>query len=401
MKKICAYTCITGNYDNLHEVEVIDKNVDYICFTNNKKITSKTWKIIYIEDESLDNQRLSRKVKMLGHPIIDKNYDLSVWMDASVVFDKKISEFVNEYLKESPFAAFKHSFRNCIYKEAKECIRQKRDKKEIILKHIEFLKKEKYPEENGLCEMTVFIKRHNDKKVKETMQMWFDMLCKYSKRDQLSFMYCVWKTGMKIDLIDLMVWDNEWFHCLKHNYKKELDTCRIYFGNDLNFDPTLDIQPVYIRQNDLYKVKTKVLKETDTIEVELTDIPCIEYKNLNIEGIKPTKIEFFNTIKVKEKTIFYSDSGMLKLTGNFKENETLIITIELKKLNELEQYQLVESISIENINLSLEIAKLKEKESLLTKENINLKQEISNILNSKSWKITKPIRAITNKLSQK
>lgn len=401
MKKICVYTCITGNYDNLHEVEVIDKSVDYICFTNNKKITSDTWQIVYIEDETLDNQRLSRKIKMLSHPIIEENYEISVWMDASVVFDRKVSEFVSKYLKKSPFAAFKHSFRNCIYEEAKECIRQKRDKKETILKHIDFLKKENYPEKNGLCEMTVFIKKHNDKKVKETMQMWFDMLCKYSKRDQLSFMYCVWKTGMKIDLIDLMVWDNEWFHCLKHNYKKELDTCRIYFGNDLNFDPTLDVQPTYIKKNNMYTLKTKVLKNTDTIEIELTDIPCIEYKNLKIEGIKPEKTELFNTIEIDNKTIFYSDSGMLKLTGDFKKNEVLQLSVELKKLNELEQYQLIESMSIENVNMYSEIKRLEDKESHLSKENETLKQEIKNMLNSKSWKITKPIRFITEKLRKK
>lgn len=400
MEKICAYTCITGEYDNLHEIEVIDENVDYICFTNNKSITSETWKIIYIEDENLDNQRLSRKLKMLGHPIISKNYDISVWMDASVVFDKKVSEFVNKYLKDNAFASFKHAYSNCIYKEANECIRLKKDKKEIILKQVDFLKQEKYPEENGLCEMTVFIKRHNDSKVKETMKMWFDMLCQYSKRDQLSFMYCVWKTGLKIDLINLSVWNNEWFHCLKHNYKKELDTCRIYFGDDTNFDPTLDVQPLYEKKGNLYKIKTKVLINTNTIEIELTDIPCIEYKDLEIKGINPTKIEFYNTIKLNGKDIFYSNSGMIKLTGDFKKNEQLKLMITMSRLNELEKYQLIETLSIEKINKAAEIKVLKaDKYSLLT-ENKNLTQEIESILNSKSWKITKPIRYITEKLKK-
>ena len=75
MEKICVYTCITGNYDDLKEVKIKEDNIDYICFTNNKELTSNSWKIIYIEDNSLDNHYLSRKIKMLGHPYIDENYD--------------------------------------------------------------------------------------------------------------------------------------------------------------------------------------------------------------------------------------------------------------------------------------------------------------------------------------
>ena len=55
MEKICVYTCITGNYDNLKDVIVKEKGVDYVCFTNNREITSSTWKIIYIDDGILNN----------------------------------------------------------------------------------------------------------------------------------------------------------------------------------------------------------------------------------------------------------------------------------------------------------------------------------------------------------
>ena len=165
--KICVYTCITGNYDNIHEIENKESGVDYLLFTNNKEIKSDTWDIIYIEDDSLDNQRLSRKIKMLGHEEIDKNYDISVWMDASVAFKKSIKEFVSKYFdsEKAPFSSFVHHARNCIYKEALACIKYNKDTKENIDKHIDFLKKEGFPPNMGLYEMTVFIKEHNNKKV--------------------------------------------------------------------------------------------------------------------------------------------------------------------------------------------------------------------------------------------
>lgn len=378
MKKLCVYTCITGSYDNIHEIENKESGVDYYLFTNNKDLKSNTWNVIYIEDNTLDNQRLSRKIKMLGHPLINENYEMSVWQDASVIWKKSIKEFVNTYLKENSFASFKHYLRNCIYDEANECIRTRKDKKDIILKHVEFLKKENYPKQNGLCEMTVFIKKHNDRIVRKTMQDWFEMVCNYSKRDQLSFMYCVWKNDLKIDFINLSVWDNQWFTNKKHNSKQNITHARIYYGNDLEFNPLFDDQPEYRIKSNKYSITSKVLTDTNVIEIEITDVPVVEYKNLKIEGLEIENITYFNSIDYKERKIFYSNSGIIKLDGKFKNNQKFKLEVELFPLDNVEKNDLIEYLSIEKITL--------------TNEKNNLNQELEKILNSKSWKITKPLR---------
>ena len=315
MEKICVYTCITGNYDNVNEIQNKEKGIDYYLFTNNKNITSNTWNVVYIEDKKLDDQRLSRKIKMLGHPEINDKYDISVWMDASVIWQKSIKEFVKTYLKETNFATFKHGFRDCIYVEANECIRVKKDKKETILKHIDFLRSEGFPEHYGLCEMTVFVKRHKDPLVKKTMKMWFDMLCKYSKRDQLSFMYCVWKTQLPLDIIPLHVWENEWFKTVIHNFKKNITSTRVYYGNDLEFDPNRFEDLEYKIKDNVYSFSTKVLEDCEQIEIEVTNVPLVEYSKLKIEGIKLTNVHKYNTIDYEGKSIFYTDSGIIRRTS--------------------------------------------------------------------------------------
>ena len=49
------------------------------------------------------------------------------------------------------------------------------------------------------------------------------MIINYSKRDQLSFNYCIKKTGLKVKWIDEKVFENDWFlwenHNLNHNIK--------------------------------------------------------------------------------------------------------------------------------------------------------------------------------------
>ena len=132
MNKICVYTCITGNYDNLHEIESPEKNIDYYCFTNNKNLSSKTWRIIQISDNSLDNCRLARKIKILGHKELEE-YDICVWTDADIVWQKGISDFVSTYLKDSPFAIFKHHCRTTIKDEAITCLLVGKDTKESIV----------------------------------------------------------------------------------------------------------------------------------------------------------------------------------------------------------------------------------------------------------------------------
>lgn len=53
MKAVC-YTCITGNYDKLHDPLVVPHDIDFICFTNNQQLKSNIWKIRSIPQE-LDN----------------------------------------------------------------------------------------------------------------------------------------------------------------------------------------------------------------------------------------------------------------------------------------------------------------------------------------------------------
>ena len=95
MNKICVYTCITGGYDDIQEIKNKEEGIDYYCFTNNPNIKSDTWKVIRIEDETLENITLARKTKILGNDIVNK-YDIALWMDGSTSFKKPIKDFIKK-----------------------------------------------------------------------------------------------------------------------------------------------------------------------------------------------------------------------------------------------------------------------------------------------------------------
>ena len=316
--KLCVYTCITGDYDSLHEITHPEKDVDFYCFTNNKNLKSNTWTIVYIENNDLDNHHLSRKIKMLGHPIINKKYDISVWMDASIIWKKSVQDFVSTYLKDSPFAAFKHSQRQTIKHEAIACLRLNKDTKENITRTLSFLESEHFPDDQGLYEMTVFIKRHNDPIVIKTMRLWFEMNQKYSKRDQLTFMYCIWKTNLQVRTINLSVWDNKYFVHQMHNDYPATHQCSIYYGSPnepFDYDKFYTYQ--YTITNHLHSINTIIPNDTNTIEIIFASTPGIIIDNFTFKN-NPTHISFLNHTRYNNQNLFLNPHSVAIITGTFK-----------------------------------------------------------------------------------
>ena len=387
MKKICVYTCITGEYDNVNEIVKNEKNIDFFLFTNNKNIKSKTWNVIFLDNpEKLNNHMLSRKIKILGHPLINNKYDIALWMDASICFKKSIKEFIKKYYDENKafFSAFKHSERNCIYKEMNECLKKRKDAKTNIIKTKKFLLKEGFPENYGLCEMTVFIKNLKNEQVKKLCELWYKMVLKYSKRDQLSFMYCVWKYNIKINVINQNVWNNNWFEAYPHNYENQIKNFRVYFGDENSFD----IEKNYIGQmnnkNGSYNIKVKIPCNTKKAVVELSKVPFIKLMNIKINNIKYLKIHYFNAIKNGNEVFFFNENGAFEIYNYLKKGDILNIKMNLEQAS---QKEIVKMFSIHNQEMEEVNNCLREENYVIKNQNKNIEKKLNMIQNSMTWKI--------------
>ncbi len=381
MEKICVYTCITGNYDDLKEVR-IDEGIDYICFTNDKKIKSETWKIIYIEDNKLDNHYLSRKIKMLGDSYLDKNYTLSIYVDASIIFKKSVKEFLSNYfdLEKDLLAACKHSVRNSIKEEAIACIEQKKDNEKTIRRQLSFYQEENFADNLGLLEMTLIIKRHNNPLVRKTMKLWFEMISKYSKRDQLSFMYCLFKTKLPFRVIPLNVWSNEYIEFTPHKKNNFDYTYKIYYDFGDGFNENDSDNFVYITKENKFLLSFILKKDVNRLRIDLTDISGVSFEIIGIEGISKEELIWEDFIFYNNKYISNSADPKIIINKNVKANNKIIMTMNIKELEKKDFLNI--------INYAI-----KEEE-----EKKQLQQELEKILNSTSWKVTKPLRYLSSKL---
>ena len=122
MKKIAIITSLIGAYDSgLLEIKDIDKSkYDLICFTNNKKLRSKTWELRIVDPIiPNDNAKSSYYYKWQNHLILDhEKYDYLVWVDSSVwEFNvQKFEEYLNKFISMENCALYieKHPSRNTL-----------------------------------------------------------------------------------------------------------------------------------------------------------------------------------------------------------------------------------------------------------------------------------------------
>ncbi|MBD3311259.1 MAG: methyltransferase domain-containing protein [Candidatus Magasanikbacteria bacterium] len=226
---IVIYTAILGGKDALTEPKFIPDNCDFICFTDDEVLKSKTWKVVNIGVGSGDPARDSREMKLLPHKYLS-DYEYSIWVDGNMLVHGDVNELIDKYLKSNNIAMFDHNQltgdkRNCIYKEAEVLVKMAKTEKykddpSLILKQVSRYKEEGYPEDNGLISGMVILRKHNYYDVKKVMEDWWSELKNNSKRDQLSFNYVAWKNNLDFVYIQGDSRDNKYFKRLPHLRKK-------------------------------------------------------------------------------------------------------------------------------------------------------------------------------------
>lgn len=241
--KIVIYTVILGHYDRLLPTPDL-AGVDFIAFCDEIE-HSRHWKVEKIQPVFQDDPaRSSRWHKILPHRSLS-NYDISIYVDGNILVKGELQSLIDQHLGKHLMAAFDHSYthdpKQCIYQEfsAIESIRLNTQKvlddPEILEKQYKFLKDEGYPEQNGMNNGGVLIRRHNDPKLIEAMELWWYMVTHFSKRDQLSLNYALWKSDLDIVSLPYDIrrgnpWfyhigghnDDVWFRLLKYRIKRWL-----------------------------------------------------------------------------------------------------------------------------------------------------------------------------------
>lgn len=210
MSRRVVYTVLVGDYEHILEQDCPNSSgIDFICFTDNKDLTSSSWKIVKIDTLKLDPPRESRRYKILPHLYLS-DYEESIYIDNKVKLLQDPEFIFDTYLPNSSydFVCFKHPRRDCLYAEAERVIILDYDDERRVREQIAAYKRAGYPEGNGLISGCFLLRRHGATKVRQCMEEWFENVLGYSKRDQISFNFVAWRQNLQFTTLPLGLTDN-------------------------------------------------------------------------------------------------------------------------------------------------------------------------------------------------
>jgi len=190
------YTAMFGQFDNLYDPIVELPGWDMKFFTDDK-IKSNKWNIINVlPKKEFDSIEMSRYYKMFPHLCL-QDYDISLWIDASILIRKPIDEFVKFITDDIKMGIYQHT---CSWKAEFDVMYHWCDDTNRLNAQISDYKNDGFDINAKIMSGNVILRQHNDDNVIRSMQLWWDQFNKYYiKRDQVSLAYSIWKSKLKVN----------------------------------------------------------------------------------------------------------------------------------------------------------------------------------------------------------
>ncbi len=114
-------------------------------------------------------------------------------------------EVIKRYMDGYDMALFTHGARDCIYDEAMTVAKLKLDDPEIIIEQAKYYEDNEYAKHKGLLQGGFIVRRHNAR-VERFNEAWWADYCRFSRRDQLSLMPAIDKSGVTVNVIP-RIWE--------------------------------------------------------------------------------------------------------------------------------------------------------------------------------------------------
>ena len=204
---LVLYSALYGRKEPLNtEVFGPFTDVRRVLFTDRDDLDFPGVEIVRLPADGLDPARASRRAKLMPHRYLTE--DWSLWLDNKSRLRRDPSEILATLQAQSPkaFFAFRHFRRDCVYQELQTCWENGLDDYRTLKERERTYRAEGMPEHAGLIEGHFILRRHHEPSVATFGEEWFDHVCRFSRRDQISFPYLVWKRGFDYAPIDSLDW---------------------------------------------------------------------------------------------------------------------------------------------------------------------------------------------------
>lgn len=205
--RILIYSAEFGSYE--HEVNQPikpklrqDVIYSYVRYSDRPSTKSKEgmWhhrEPLQSSKELIDKpQYRARYHKMDPLGLMHEAVDYTLWVDASMSLIVDPMELI-ELMGDNDLMTFQHRHRTTILEEGQTVVKIKQQDPRVITNQINYYSQEGYRNDVALPETGLLLRRVNDK-IRAFNAFWYSQILAFSVRDQMSFGYSAWKTGIKV-----------------------------------------------------------------------------------------------------------------------------------------------------------------------------------------------------------
>ncbi|MBI96841.1 hypothetical protein CL656_06835 [bacterium] len=199
--KIAVVTSISGGKEKLPFINKIE-NINYFSFLNKKDFNTALnsgWDPIEIPSSTFYNKfkhRREAKIAKVLLPYLLPNYDVYIWHDPYCELKQELIELIYQSdINKYDVLCFTHRFRKNPSEEIFECLKARKDSFYKLCSYWIELKKRGHTK-LPLYELTSFV-LFNTPEVRKLSLLWWEDICRFSSRDQLSFPSSVKRSGCK------------------------------------------------------------------------------------------------------------------------------------------------------------------------------------------------------------
>lgn len=223
--KVAVYTALFGEYDQIFEPCVNEKNIDYYIITDMNIPKSSKWTKInidkeqYLETKNMNNSEKNRYFKILGYKIFSK-YEYSIYLDSNIEIKGALNDLLKYANNDIGFATYNHSERSCLYQEIKACKILKKAPLTSLKKQKKRYKRAGMVKNYGLSDCGILVRQSGNIKCDRLMDAWWkEYYDSESKRDQIALPYVMWLMDIKFEEIGCLGENMQKDHkCIRHEH---------------------------------------------------------------------------------------------------------------------------------------------------------------------------------------
>lgn len=224
-KKYLILTANIGERDILRDPQFQYRDCDYIAITDRHYESCSVWDQRQHEclffDEGIYNERMVARAYKINpfqfHSQLKLHkYEYLIWKDSNVDLNIHPSRYIDLYKNKNCYAYFvKHPWNETLKDEISEIDYIKCEYPHKTRSISKFIDQLNWKNQIQMIHSAFFIR---DLKFKNFGfdQLWWQLLCKYSSRDQLTLPIAIKKSNITYDILDVNIYDSEIFKVTPH-----------------------------------------------------------------------------------------------------------------------------------------------------------------------------------------